>query len=123
MCTRIILLIVMVATTGCATMFVNADDRVIVRTDTKKAKLYHNGKLIGRKSASFRISHYGSNIIEAKKRGCTADMRTIDKRYYLGWFLLGNCLLNFCSGMLFDLVSGAWIGVEDKYHELEPDCD
>lgn len=109
--------------TGCATMFVHTNDRVVVRSDNKAAKLYLNGRYLGKGSGNAKVPKYGSYTLFAKQKGCLADSRPIDRTFYPGWFLFGNCLLNGCFGIFVDLITGAYRGLDQNNYVLNPNCD
>ena len=45
-----------------------------------------------------------------------------NKKTYWDWFLFGNCLVNYCLGMLIDVATGAHRGLAQKHYIVTPKC-
>ncbi len=119
----LIKLLLLVMISGCATMFTNAPRRVIVRSDDPAAKIFLDDRYLGKGSATAKIKPYGNYVLIAKKAGCSSFSHPVSKKVFLGWFLLGNCLLNWCSGILIDLLTGAHIGLDQEHYLVNPSCE
>lgn len=107
---------------SCATMFTNAKTRFVARSDDPQAKIYLNNRYLGKGSATAKARRYGTDIIVGKKAGCSDATRQLDKKTYWGWFLVGNCLLNYCIGLLVDLATGAHRGLDQQHYIVTPNC-
>ena len=107
---------------SCATMFADSKKRIVVKSDDPRAKIYINNRYLGKGSATTKVKAFGSEVVSGKKNGCQTTIRTVDKVTHWGWFLIGNCLTYACLGMIVDLATGAWRGVDEEYYIVTPSC-
>ena len=107
---------------SCATMFTTTNTRFVARSDDPQAKIFLNNRYLGKGSATAKMRSYGTDVIVGKKAGCSATTRHLNKKTYWGWFFFGNCLLNYCIGMLVDLATGAHRGLDQEHYIVTPNC-
>ena len=93
-----------------------------IPSQCQPTEIYLNNQHIGNGSAAASMRPYGLDIIVGKRPGCSDTTQRLNKKTYWGWFLVGNCLLTYCTGMLIDLITGAHRGLDQKHYTVAPKC-
>lgn len=100
---QILLLIVLIMSSACATIIQPGPDRVHVNSNPEGAKVYLDGQPIGVTPMVVDIARKSEGIIEIKKDGY--EPMTVDRdKVASGWFF-GNLLLGGVIGMGVDLAT------------------
>lgn len=122
---RLLVLSLMILSTGCASMFSGTTQNFLLRSDVNGAKLYLNDEELGTNTATVQISKkkLKNSVLIAKKPGCT-DFSTHINTKFDPTSLLG-ILLDFgiISILVVDLgVTGAVHEAERTNYLLNPVC-
>lgn len=107
---------------SCATIFTNPSRRFVVGSYDPQTKIFLNNRYLGKGSATAKMRIYGTDVLVGKKQGCSTTTQRLKKKTYWGWFFFGNCLLNYCTGMLLDIATGAHRGLDRAHYILTPKC-
>lgn len=122
---KVFVSLVMVFTTGCASMFSGSSQNILLRSDIKGSKLYLNNEEVGTDTATVQISkkNLKNSVLIAKKPGCS-DYSTHINTKFDATSLLG-ILLDFgiISILVVDWgITGAVSEAERTNYVLNPTC-
>lgn len=104
--------------TGCASMFADSSDKLLIRSNDPSAKLFVNGNQVGTGSAVYSLSRGKTAIITASKAGCS-DRSVSTEQSVAGatWF---NLL--FWPGFIVDAATGAIHKTDPVDYIVSPSC-
>jgi hypothetical protein len=112
-----------ISLSGCAAVFTGTTDTIHIRSEEPGTKLFVDGKLIGKNSATHVLPRKGDHVIEAVKPGC--GTATYPVPYSLNpATLLGIFLdLGLVSILVIDgLATGAAMRASTTNVVVTPDC-
>lgn len=107
---------------SCATIFTNANKKFTIHSADPQTKIFFNNHYLGKGSATTKMRAYGTDLVIGKKQGCSTTTKRVNKKTYWDWFLFGNCLVNYCLGMLIDVATGAHRGLAQEHYIVTPKC-
>lgn len=108
---------------GCASIFTGTSDTIHIRSEEPDTKLFVDGKLVGKNSATYVLPRKGDHVVEAVKPGCGTATYPVPYSFnavtLLGVFLdLGIVSILVVDG----LATGAAMKVSNPTIVLTPDC-
>lgn len=119
----IMVVTVLIASSGCATIFKGSSDSVTVSSDQADAKIYIDGQFAGDGTAIATLSKRGDHTIKVSKPGCKdriiQTQSSFDPTTLLGLFLdFGLISILVVDG----LATGNWAKISPTYYAVTPDC-
>ena len=103
---------------GCATMFSDKNDKIIVNSKDPEAKILLNGNEIGKGSATYTLPRDRTAMITASKKGCSDN--SIQTEQSFNKISLINLL--FWPGFIVDAATGAINKADPKEYTVNPRC-
>jgi hypothetical protein len=122
---RLLLVLFLVALTGCAAVFRESRPKVKVESDPAGAEARLRDNEPRPTPAQFEVERTGTTDVVITKPGYQENRGIIKKRVNGGWVALDvvTCVIPvaLCIPLLVDAISGAWNDVQKEYHaKLEP---
>ncbi|MGE4231895.1 MAG: PEGA domain-containing protein [Bacteriovoracia bacterium] len=118
-----ILILIVLANTGCATLFRGTKDTISVRSDDPDAKIFIDERYIGKGTAIQSVPKKGNHIIRVSKKGCADATQSIPYSFD-PTSLLGILIdLGIISMLVVDgLATGAISSADQTNFVLNPEC-
>jgi hypothetical protein len=122
---RFLLILSLLALTGCAAAFRESRPRVRVDSDPTGAQVKVRDADPKPTPADFEVERSGTTDVVVTKTGYQENRGIIKKRINGGWVALDvvTCVIPvaLCIPLLVDAITGAWNDVQKEYHaKLEP---
>lgn len=109
----------LVACSGCATIFGDSKDLIIIHSSDPQADISVDGNVLGKGSAQHSVSRGDRVTITASKRGCSPrSVRT--ERELIGAFWLN---LLFWPGFIVDAATGKLHKTDPTSYTVTPLCE
>lgn len=109
----LLLLVVSLIFTSCATIFKGSTDDVSFSSDPTGAKVYVNGILLGTTPFQLELISKNSYVIEFKKDGYETKTVVLNNSVGAGWIVLD--VLGGLIPVIIDAATGNWYSLDQEH--------
>lgn len=98
---------------GCAAIFNNESERTYIYSEPSGAKVFVDGKPIGRTPTSVYLLSDQTHTIEFQKEGYEVKAVTINNHIGAGWIIIDILLIPALLPIIIDAATGAWYELDE----------
>ncbi len=102
--------LLIIALTGCATIFKGPTEDVDISSDPDRAEVYVNGVLMGRTPIALQLRSADQHVIEFRKEGYDSRTVILNGSVGVGWIIL-DVFTGFLP-VIIDAITGDWYHLE-----------
>lgn len=119
----IVLLLISIGflSSSCALIFNGTKQEITVRSYEEDAKIYINGRMMGKENVRIKLKRKDNHKIDVRKEGCETYSKKVRSNIIPGWVVF-DALLNWFA-FLTDPTTGAWRELEPNVVTVELDCE
>jgi len=105
-----LMILTLVMSLGCATLFKGSTEKVSFASDPHGAKLYVNGQLMGNTPIELRLKSNQTYTLEFRKDGYESKSILLNNSIGAGWIVLD--VLGGFYPVIIDMATGSWMQLD-----------